>query len=166
MTTPGVSSAIVQRVLPAAPDEVYDAWLDPASLLEWMCPRPARCLKVEADTRIGGHLRIDIEEAGVQFYVHGVFTDLDRPVRLGFTWSCSTWPDPTLSTHVLVTLASHGESQTLMTITHTALSPDLVDRHHHGWELIADQLAVSLRPPKGGEDLSRRMSSWRPDSAT
>jgi uncharacterized protein YndB with AHSA1/START domain len=109
-----------------------------------MCPRPARCLKAEVEPWIGGRLRIDIEEAGRQFYVSGTFTDLDRPARLGFTWSCSTWPDPTLTTQVLVTLVPHGAGQTLMTITHSALTPDLIDPHLRGWRLIAGQLDAVL----------------------
>jgi uncharacterized protein YndB with AHSA1/START domain len=147
MTGPGV--VVVRRLLTATPDEVYDEWLDPEALTEWMCPRPARCLQVESDPRVGGRLRIDIEEAGTQFYVHGTYTALDRPGRLGFTWSCSTWPDPTLITAVLVTLTAHGNEQTLMTIAHTALRPDGVGNHRRGWELIAVQLDAKLRGDAG-----------------
>jgi uncharacterized protein YndB with AHSA1/START domain len=145
MSTPGVVSAIVERLLPATPDEVYDEWIDPDALLEWMCPRPARCLKVEAEPRLGGRLRIDIEDAGVHFYVHGTYTDLDRPSRVGFTWSCSTWPDPTLTSQVLVTLVPYGLGQTLMTISHSALTPDLLEQHLYGWKLIAGQLQAALQ---------------------
>ncbi|HZC71611.1 MAG TPA: SRPBCC domain-containing protein [Jatrophihabitans sp.] len=140
MTGPGVVSAIVERLLPATPDEVYEQWLDPDALLDWMCPRPARCLSVQAEPRIGGRIRIDIEEHGRPFYVHGTYTDLDRPSRIGFTWSCSTWPDPSLVSHVLVTLLPRGADQTLMTISHSALTADLADQHRHGWQLIAEQL--------------------------
>ncbi|MGH3626802.1 MAG: SRPBCC family protein [Sciscionella sp.] len=144
MTGPGVATAVVERILPATPDEVYDEWIDPDALLDWMCPRPARCLKVEADPRVGGRIRIDIEDNGQHFYVHGMYTDLDRPARLGFTWSCSTWPDPALVSHVLVTLMPHGAGQTLMTIYHSALTPDLFDQHLTGWRLIAAQLESVL----------------------
>lgn len=144
MTEPGAVAAIVERVLPATPDEVYDEWIDPDALLDWMCPRPARCLKVEVEPRIGGRIRIDIEDHGQQFYVHGRYTDLDRPTQLGFTWSCSTWPDPSLVSRVLVTLRRHGADQTLMTISHTALTSNLVDQHRRGWQLIAAQLATAL----------------------
>ena len=34
--------AVVRRVLPAPPDVVFDEWLDPAAMTEWMCPRQAR----------------------------------------------------------------------------------------------------------------------------
>jgi uncharacterized protein YndB with AHSA1/START domain len=144
MTSPGVATAIVERLLPAPPDEVFGEWIDPDALLEWMCPRPARCLKAEVEPWVGGRLRIDIEEAGKQFYVFGTYTDLDRPNRLGFTWSCSTWPDPTLTSYVLVTLVPRGAVQTLMTITHSALTPDLTDQHLRGWRLIAGQLGAVL----------------------
>jgi uncharacterized protein YndB with AHSA1/START domain len=144
MTEPGVTSAHVERLLPATPDEVFEQWIDPDALQDWMCPRPARCLKVEIDPRPGGEIRIDIEETGQQFYVHGTYTELSRPTRVGFTWSCSTWPDPSLVTHVLVTLAPQGADRTLMTILHTALTPDLGDQHLHGWTLIAQQLEASL----------------------
>jgi uncharacterized protein YndB with AHSA1/START domain len=139
----GVATAIVERLLPATPEDVYDEWTNPDALLEWMCPRPARCLKVEADLRIGGRLRIDIEENGARFFVTGTYTDLDRPNRLGFTWSCSTWPNPALRSHVLVTLVPRGD-QTLMTIAHTALTPDLTEQHLRGWRLIAAQLDAVL----------------------
>ena len=31
----------VRRVLPAPPHVVFDEWLDPVGMTEWMCPRPA-----------------------------------------------------------------------------------------------------------------------------
>ena len=145
MMDPGVVSAIVERVLPATPEEVYDEWLDPQALIEWMCPRPARCVNVLAEPRIGGRLRIDIEESGRQFSVFGTYTDLDRPTRIGFTWSCTTWPDPTLTSQVLVTLTPHGDHETLMTISHSALTPDLREQHLHGWRQIAQQLDAALQ---------------------
>jgi uncharacterized protein YndB with AHSA1/START domain len=146
VTEPGVVSGIVERLLPATPDEVYDEWVDPEALVDWMCPRPARCLQVTAEPRVGGALRIDIEDGGQQFYIHGTYTDLDRPSRVGFTWSCSTWPDPSLVSHVLVTLAPDGVDQTKMTIIHSALTPDLLDQHLRGWRLIAAQLHAALDP--------------------
>lgn len=61
--------AVVRRLQPASPDVVYDEWLDPAALSDWMCPHPARCLAVESEPRVGGRLRIDISDGGVEFYV-------------------------------------------------------------------------------------------------
>jgi uncharacterized protein YndB with AHSA1/START domain len=139
--------AIVRRVLPAKPHVVYEEWLDPEALSDWMCPRPARCLKVELEPRVGGAIRLHIEDSDVRFYVLGRFKILDPPNRLRFTWSCSTWPDPTVESVVTVSLTPDGDDCTLMTIEHTLLPPDLVDQHLRGWSAIAEQLDAELSPP-------------------
>jgi uncharacterized protein YndB with AHSA1/START domain len=137
-------AAVVRRVLPASPDVVYDEWLDPAALSDWMCPRPARCRNVESEPWVGGRLRIDIEDSGTEFYVSGEYLVLDRPRRLSFSWTCSTWPDPSLGSVVTVVLEPAGNEQTIMTIEHTLLPPDLVAQHQRGWAAIAGELAAEL----------------------
>lgn len=144
MTSPDAPVAVVRQRLPAPPDVVYDEWTDPAKLAEWMCPRPARCLNVEADPRIGGRIGFDIEEAGRTFRVSGNYLTLDRPRRLAFTWSCSTWPDPTIQSVVTVTIEPEGTRASIMTIEHELLPPALVQQHAHGWAAIAGQLRAAL----------------------
>jgi len=146
----GRRAAIVRRLLPASPDVVYDEWLDPVALADWMCPRPARCRNVESEPRLGGRLRIDIEDDGEEFRVSGEYLVLDRPTRLSFSWSCSTWPDPSLKSVVNVLLEPRENAQTLMTIEHTLLPPGLVDQHERGWAAIAQQLAVELGAARSG----------------
>jgi uncharacterized protein YndB with AHSA1/START domain len=136
--------AVVRRVLPAPPEAVYDEWVDPDALSDWMCPRPARCLEVNLQPWVGGALRIDIEESGVTFFVAGRFKVLDRPRRVGFTWHCSTWSDGTPESLVTVSFSPHGDGQTLMTIEHTRLPTELVEQHRRGWGTIAGQLDTVL----------------------
>lgn len=143
MTGPRV--AVVRRVMPAPPDVVFDEWLDPAGMTEWMCPRPARAVKIELEPSVGGALRIDIEDSGTSLYVTGRFTELDRPRLLRFTWSCSDWADPTAHSEVTVILEAHGPGQTLMTIEHEQLPPGQAGRHERGWDAIAVQLGETLR---------------------
>jgi len=144
VTEPPATAALVRRLLPAPPDVVYDEWLDPAAFADWMCPRPARCRGIQSDPRVGGRLRIDIEEEGSEFYVTGEYLVLDRPGRLSFTWSCSTWSDPGLRSVVTVLLEPREDGKTLMTIRHTLLPPGLTGQHERGWEAIAGQLAEKL----------------------
>ena len=148
MTDPAAQTAVVRHRLPAPPDLVFDEWTDAARLAEWMCPRPARCLNVEADPRIGGTLRFDIEEAGATFRVSGNYLTLDRPHRVAFTWSCSTWPDPTIQTIVTVTIEPDGAGASIMTIEHELLPPALAQQHARGWTAIATQLETRLRPAR------------------
>ena len=147
MTEPPARTAVVRRMLPASPDAVYDEWLDPAALADWMCPRPARCRNVEMEPWVGGRLRIDISDGGAEFWVSGEYLVLDRPHRLSFSWSCSTWPDPSLTSVVHVFLEPRDNKQTLMTIQHTLLPPGLVGQHQRGWVAIAHQLAGELATP-------------------
>jgi uncharacterized protein YndB with AHSA1/START domain len=115
-----------------------------------MCPRPARCRNVESEPCLGGRLQIDIEDDGEEFHVSGEYLVLDRPTRLSFSWSCSTWPDPSLKSVVNVLLEPRENAQTLMTIEHTLLPPGLVDQHERGWAAIARQLAVELGAARSG----------------
>jgi uncharacterized protein YndB with AHSA1/START domain len=137
-------AALVVRLLPAPPAVVYDEWLDPEALSDWMCPRPAQATNVDLQPTVGGRLKLDIEENGARFAVTGRYVELDPPRRLRFTWSCSTWPNPIMESLVTVTLEPHGEGQTLMTIHHSLLPPDLIGQHSAGWARIADQLAAEL----------------------
>jgi uncharacterized protein YndB with AHSA1/START domain len=148
---PAPPAAVVQRLLPAAPDIVYDQWLDPVALADWMCPRPARCRNVGLEPRLGGQLRIDVEDEGTEFFITGEYLVLDRPNRLSFTWTCSTWPDTGRRSVVDVRLESRGSGQTMMTIEHTLLPPGLVDQHERGWMAIAGQLAAELVAVDSGQ---------------
>jgi uncharacterized protein YndB with AHSA1/START domain len=137
---------VVRRVLPAAPDTVYDEWLDPVGMIEWMCPRPARAVKISLEPSVGGSLRIDIDDDGLSIYVTGHYLELDRPRRLRFTWSCSAWADPSVQSVVTVTMENHGTAETMMTIEHEQLPSGQVDTHQRGWGAISVQLEAALRP--------------------
>ncbi len=48
----------LQRTIPAPPDRVYRAWLDPELLRRWMAPSGADVTNAEVDERVGGGFRI------------------------------------------------------------------------------------------------------------
>jgi uncharacterized protein YndB with AHSA1/START domain len=135
------AAAFVRRVLPAPPDVVFDEWLDAEGMAEWMCPRPALATAIVLEPRVGGTLRIDVEDTGVRVYVSGTFLELERPRLLRFTWSSSDWADPSAQSVVTVRLEVHGSDETLMTIEHEQLPPDEIVNYQDGWALIAVQLA-------------------------
>ncbi|MBW0015417.1 SRPBCC family protein [Mycobacterium sp.] len=134
----------VRSVMPAPPAVVFEQWLDPESLMEWMCPRPVRCVAVSVDARVGGELRFDMDDSGVPIQMTGHFLEIDRPHRLRFTWSNSNWPDPTVASIVAVTFDPVGDEQTLMVIEHSLLPPDIIDEFRTGWPPTCDQLAALL----------------------
>lgn len=134
----------VQRIMPAPPDEVFDEWLDPEALTEWMCPNPTRVVDVHLEPRVGGRMRLDLDDVGAAVLITGQFLAIDRPHLLRFTWSTSDWPDPTAASIVEVTFTPVEDDQTLMSIEHTLLPSEEFDNYHNGWTLTVDQLVERL----------------------
>ena len=134
----------VQRVMPAAPDVVFDEWLDRESLQEWMCPRPVQVLDVTVEPHVGGIVRFHIDDSGTRVLITGQFMTIDRPNLLRFTWTNSNWPDPSRESIVNVAFSPVGEDETLMSIEHSLLPPEEFESFDSGWTLTADQLAAVL----------------------
>jgi uncharacterized protein YndB with AHSA1/START domain len=136
--------ARVRHIMPARPEVVFDQWLDPESLMEWMVPPPYGCVAITVDARVGGELHIDMDDSGTTVKMTGRFLEIDRPRRLRFTWSLSNWRDPTVASIVTVDFEPVGDDRTLMLIEHSLLPPDVVDEHQTGWAQTLDQLAAFL----------------------
>jgi uncharacterized protein YndB with AHSA1/START domain len=134
-------TVLVQRVMPATPAEVFDEWLDPEALTEWMCPHPVRVVDVAVDARVGGTVRFDVEDSGTRVLISGQFLAIERPHLLRFTWSNSHWEDPTQASIVNVTFEPVGGQETLMSIEHSLLPPDEFESFHTGWIVTFAQLA-------------------------
>jgi uncharacterized protein YndB with AHSA1/START domain len=134
----------VQRVMPATPEVVFDQWLDPESLEEWMCPRPVRVLDVTVEPHVGGTVRFDVDDSGTRVLISGQFLTIDRPRRLRFTWANSNWPDPTSESIVNVAFEPVGDDETLMSIEHSLLPPEEFESFDSGWTLTVGQLAAVL----------------------
>lgn len=134
----------LRRLMPAAPDVVFDQWLDPESLREWMCPRPVRCVEVLVEPRVGGIVRFDIDDSGASVLITGQFLTIERPRVLRFTWSNSDWVDPSVVSIVSVEFEPVGENQTMMSIEHSLLPPEEFENFHSGWILTFEQLGSFL----------------------
>ncbi|BBY63346.1 SRPBCC family protein [Mycolicibacterium helvum] len=137
-------TVVVQRVMPATPEVVFDEWLDPEALREWMCPHPVRVVEVAVETRVGGTVRFDVENSGARVLISGQFLAIERPRLLRFTWSNSDWEDPTQASVVNVTFEPVGSEETLMSIEHSLLPPAEFESFHTGWIATFDQLAGKL----------------------
>jgi uncharacterized protein YndB with AHSA1/START domain len=134
------TTATVERVLPAPPAEMYDAWLDEVALREFMCPDPCLSTEVEVDPKPGGRFRIVMSFTDRRQEIVGEYIALDRPDRISFTWRHAEVPDSV----VTITFAPHGSDETLMTITHSRLPVELVQSHTGGWGSISEKLAARL----------------------
>lgn len=89
-SAPRASSAeaapvIVERVFRTARSRVWDAWTDPARMVQWWGPEYFTTPRLEIDVRPDGALRIDIQAPdGMIFPMTGVFKEVVEPERLVF----------------------------------------------------------------------------------
>jgi uncharacterized protein YndB with AHSA1/START domain len=142
MNEPARAVAIVRRLLPAGPEAVYDEWLDPEALAEFITPAPSRTGRLDIDPRVGGALRLEMIDGESVVEITGAFLELDRPNRLRFTWQSSLGGG--FDSVVTVMFEPSGEDETAMTIEHALLPPDWRDDHEAGWTRIASQLEARL----------------------
>ena len=84
-----VKQLVIQRVLQAPPERVFDAFTDPQQLQKWWWPNGFTCPAAEVDLRVGGKYRLAMEWPGsipaeAQFAHHmaGEYYEIDRPHRL------------------------------------------------------------------------------------
>jgi uncharacterized protein YndB with AHSA1/START domain len=128
---------VVERVLQAAAEEVFDAWTTPSRLAAWMSPVGAA--EAEVDLRVGGSFRVVMVEARIEHT--GEYLEIDPPRRLVFTW-VSPFPGGESS---VVTVELHPlEDGTRVVLTHERLPENVVGGHRDGWGTMIERLAGIL----------------------
>lgn len=132
----------VRRVIKASADELFDAWLDPASLAVWMRPGDITRSVAKVDLKIGGAFEIEMSNADGSHVHRGVYRVIDRPRQLVFTWISHG----TKQMESLVTVEFRaGHQTTEIVLTHEQLPDDSsVQPHTKGWTRILELLALKL----------------------
>ena len=141
MTEQVSQGVLVQRVLPAAPDRVFSAWVDVEGMTNWISP--VGTATVTADVRVGGAFHITMHHEDINIEHDGEYRAIERPSLLQFTWrSQYTGERDTL---VTVRIEPHGDGQSALTLTHELLDDEPAKAHQGGWELILNKLEGHLR---------------------
>lgn len=126
------------RTLPAPPERVYEAWLDPALLARWMSPVGHAVATVDA--RVGGRFRVLMVGEGREIEHDGRFEDLVPGRRLVFTWRSRYTGIDSLVTVDLRPLPGGTE----LTLRQERLPAGQVGPHTGGWTAMLDRLASML----------------------
>lgn len=136
-TAPAVT---VERLVPAPPQAVFEAWLDAEALRRFMCPEPGtHVTRAECDPRVGGEFLVVMNVGGRELAHHGEYLEIEPYTRLVFTWRSHLAGE---GSRVTLHFAEHPGGQTRLTLVHTGL-PDAEVRglHHGGWSSILSELA-------------------------
>lgn len=121
----------ITRVLPATPEEVFDAYTDAEKQKIWFSildERPG-LVEIDVDLRIGGtQTAVWGPDADTLFRETQTFLEIDRPHRL-VTESTGSSPDGmTMTTRIDITFDAHEGDQTLMTIVQSGFPvPEIRD---------------------------------------
>jgi uncharacterized protein YndB with AHSA1/START domain len=120
----------ITRVLPATPDEVFDAYTDAEKQKIWFSildQRPG-VVEIDVDLRVGGtQTAVWGPDADSLFRETQTFLEIDRPHRL-VSESIGYEPDGnSMTTHIVMTFEAH-EGGTLVTVEQTGFpTPEVRD---------------------------------------
>jgi uncharacterized protein YndB with AHSA1/START domain len=134
----------VERLLAAPVEDVFDALTDAGRMADWFSP--VGRAEVEADTVVGGRLRVVMIEGDTRLEHEGEFLEVRRPTRLSFTWrSRYTGDRPTVVTVEL----RDEEGKTRLVLHHDGLPPEERVSHAGGWGAILDRLSAAIATSAG-----------------
>jgi uncharacterized protein YndB with AHSA1/START domain len=142
------AAVVVRRTIPASAEVLFDAFLDPQALSEWMRPGAIRSTVATVEPRVGGRYEIVMQDESGAIPHSGVYRLIDRPKRLVFTWrSPRSGPDETLVTVDFVKAAKGTE----VVVTHELLPEEARPSHSRGWASGLEhlELACTHRPVAG-----------------
>ncbi len=122
---------VVKRTIPATVDELFDAWLDPESLAQWMRPGIDALSTATGDARVGGAFEVVMHHPDGPKRHHGEYRVIERNRKLVFTWIS----DATHHAETLVTVDFHPSiSSTEIVLTHERMPDhDAAVGHGRGW---------------------------------
>lgn len=136
-------SLTVKKTIPAPPEKVFNAWLDPAMLAKFMVPGEGMTVpKAESDGREGGRFEI-VMAAGDQEIPHsGTYIEVKPHSRLAFTWES---PHSIDGSTVTLDFRPAGDGATEVELTHVKFaSEEARDNHKGGWTAILEALAAAV----------------------
>jgi len=124
------AAVVVRRTIAASAEDLFDAWLDPEAMVQWMRPNKVRRTKVRVEPRVGGSYEILMLIDSGNVTHSGVYRVIDRPRRLVFTWISG----PTENKETLVTVDFvRVDKRTEVIVTHELLPASALPSHDNGW---------------------------------
>jgi uncharacterized protein YndB with AHSA1/START domain len=134
---------VVRRLLPVPRERVFAAWVDSASLAQWMRPGQTIDTIVEIEPRVGGKFRVLMRQGTEDVEHWGEYLVIEPPSLLSFTWiSVHTDLQPSV---VTIELFERGTGTELV-LTHRRLPPTRIEAHRGGWTDIVRMLEEALAP--------------------
>lgn len=149
-SAPGEEPVLLDGLLPATPERVFQAWTDPEELRRWFGLRENGLLAAEVDLRVGGRWRFEMKsDDAARHYLEGAYLEIERPTRLVFTWrhvvaAEGGAPEPSPDSRVTLAFEPQGAA-TRLRLRHEAIEREPARLGvGRGWEASLGKLAALL----------------------
>ena len=145
MGVDGKVRVVVSRTFLAAPERVFDAWLDPVQAAKFLfATTNGEIIRCEIDAQVGGEFTIVDRREDEDIEHFGEWVEIERPPsgsgtwRLAFDFSVNQSP----VSRVAVEIVPESTGCTI-TLTHVmdAQWENHAERARQGWAMILDALA-------------------------
>jgi len=133
----------VTKTINASIEDVFDAWLNPETLSQFMLPMPGMPNpKTESDPHVGGSFAIYMQ-VGEEVIPHtGEYLEIIRPDKIVFSWVS---PCSTNDSTVTLLFNSIDDDTTNVKLTHVKfINEETRSDHEGGWSNILDKLSETL----------------------
>ena len=140
-----VSPLVLNRHFKAPPERVFAAFTQKALMEAWYGPDSMSASRCEVDPRVGGAYRVEMhrQDGGVSV-VTGVFTEIDAPRKLSFTWGWLNGTGRNPETVVFLTFTPRDGGTDLELVQSGFLQEEFRARHHEGWTSSFGALEAAL----------------------
>src|SRR5262245_31585745 len=147
-----LSGLVFKRVIPASPDEVFEAWTQPELMRQWLAPGANKVVDAHTDVRVGGNFRIrSTAPDGTLHTIDGTYRELNAGRRIVMTW---TYSGPVellceMETLIEINFAPAPDGETAMAVTQTHItSNEAAQGYGEGWPTCFDKLERAFGAPK------------------
>ena len=139
--TENATEITLSKDIQAPRKAVFDAWLDTASLAEFIRPAEGITIpKAEVDPQVGGKFSIIMQMGDQELPHSGEYLKIKRYDELVFTWNSNHAGEGSV---VTLGFEELSPDETRLTLHHTGLpSEDSRNAHQGGWSQILEALAT------------------------
>lgn len=139
------STLRIERILPAPPESVFEAWTTPEAIKFWFGGTATAIDQVQVDLRVGGRYTIRFrDQSGHETVVTGKYLHVERPSRLVFSWTMKSRQLIVDENTVTVEFKDLG-GRTHVQLTHEPFpAPEVRDLHAEGWDACFTALSHLL----------------------
>ena len=135
----------MERTYEAPAQAVFDAWTSEEVMRRWWhAGNDWETPAATVDLRIGGEVRVVMRDPhkDVEYGGGGVYTEIDPPTRLAFTW---IWDSDPSREQLIVIDFEERDGVTKVRFTHSNLwNEEAVRDHEDGWGKVFDNLEREL----------------------